>query len=141
PLAGALQVVCAQVVSAPAGSGSGISSGVPNLQPVLVQSKTAPDEVVPARVVGPSVHGPVLGQLSVNRLVEPSGVGPSGTALLPPPMLRPPQGRVFKTVAVASVTEPHSPPAARSVKSRCGTSSAKTSRLNASIFASRASSS
>src|SRR5262249_17971618 len=90
PLAAPLQVFSTQVVSV--GSvGFGIGSGVPKLQPTSVQSGAA--LLTGGMVeVGPIVHiEPV--QLSANRLVEPSGVGPSGTIEAPPPMLRPPQVR------------------------------------------------
>src|SRR5262245_26759759 len=119
PLAGLAQVFSTHVVSVGA-SGFGISRGVPNLQPVLVQSKPGPPEAV-----GPSVHGPAVGsgQASVNRLVEPSGVGPSGTAPAPLPMLRPPQVRLLTTTEAMSLADPQVPPAGRRVKSRCETSS------------------
>src|SRR5262249_61470526 len=89
PLAGLAQVFSTHVVSVGA-SGFGISRGVPNLQPVLVQSKLGP-----AEAVGPSVHGPAVGsgQASVNRLGGPSGGGPPGTAAGPVPMFRRPRGR------------------------------------------------
>src|SRR5262245_52399233 len=117
PLADADQVFITQVVSVGAW-GFGISSGVPNRQPVAVQSKFEP-----AVKTGPSAQAPVASQLKLNRLVDPSGVGPSGTIEAPPPMLSPPQVRVFRTVFEMSFTSPHWPPAGRRVKSRCGSSS------------------
>jgi hypothetical protein len=80
PLAGDANVFDTHVVMPP----FGIGSGVPKLQPVPVHWKPEP-----AVVVAPSVQLLPL-QLTVNRLVEPSGVGPSSTVDNPPPMLRPP---------------------------------------------------
>src|SRR6516162_7739559 len=114
PVADVAQVSITQVVSG-FNVGFGISSGVPKRQPGAVQSK-----LEPAVKIGPSSQAPVASQLRLNRLVDPSGVGPSGTIALPPPMLSPPQVRGFSTVFVMSLMLPHTPPAGRSVKSRCG---------------------
>ena len=92
PVAGADQVFITQVVSV-AADGFGISSGVPNRQPVAVQSKLGP-----AVKTGPSWQAPVVSQFRLNRLVDPSGVGPSGMIEPPPPMLSPPQVRVLRTL-------------------------------------------
>jgi hypothetical protein len=90
PLAGALQVFRTQVVSS-GRSGFGIGSGVPKLHPVSVQSGPL---VLTGGMsdVGPRMHCEPVHD-SENRLLEPPGVGPSGTMLAPPPMLRPPQVR------------------------------------------------
>src|SRR4029453_5512939 len=89
PLAGALQVFSTQVVRAGTAA-FGISSGVPKLQPVLLQSGAA------GCGGGGVGNAPMVqvapAQLSVNWLVAPSGVGPSWTIEPPPPTLRPPQG-------------------------------------------------
>src|SRR4029450_6559105 len=68
--------------------------------------------------VGPIVQlRPV--QLSANRLIEPSGIGPSGTREAPPPMLRPPQVRFLMTALLASSVLPqNAPPPEPVVKSR-----------------------
>src|SRR4029453_18122686 len=114
PLAGALQVFSTQVVRAGTAS-FGISSGVPKLQPVVLQSGAA--ELGGGVVVNaPMVQvGPV--QLSVNRLVAPSGVGPSETIEPPPPTLRPPQVRFLIRPPVPLRVSPQMPPAAPVVKS------------------------
>jgi hypothetical protein len=94
PLAGALQVFSTQLVIDGI-VGFGIGSGVPKLHPVSVQSGTAL-LTGGAVEVGPIVQlDPV--QLSANRLIEPSGVGPSGMREAPAPMLRPPQVRLLMT--------------------------------------------
>src|SRR5215475_2669540 len=106
PLAAALQVFSTQRLS-PGSVGVGIGSGVPKLQPTSVQSGAAL-LTGGAVEVGPIVHiEPV--QLSANWLVEPSGIGPSGTIEAPPPMLRPPQVR-FLMSAVADCVLPQVPP-------------------------------
>src|SRR5262245_2181285 len=88
-------------------AGLGIGSGVPKLHPVSVQSGPA---VLTGGVVevGPLVQlEPV--QLSANRLVEPSGIGPSGTRSAPPPMLRPPQVRFLMRALLPSSVLPQVP--------------------------------
>src|SRR5262249_47404570 len=112
PLAGAVQVfITHELVPLFA-----IGSGVPKLQPTVVQSGSA------VLTAGTSVVGPIVqvepAQLSENRLVEPSGVGPSATVEKPPPMFRPPQVRFFSTASEESRAVPQVPPAARLVKSR-----------------------
>jgi len=115
PLAGALQVFSTQVVSV-GSEGFGIGSGVPKLHPVLVQSGAALFAGGMVEV-GPIVHiEPV--QLSENWLIEPSGVGPSPTRELPPPMLRPPQVRFLMTAAEASCVLPQVPPGMPVLNSR-----------------------
>src|SRR5262249_44781800 len=96
--------------------GFGIGSGVPKLQPVLVQSGSAL-LVAGAVDVGPMLQlAPV--QLSENRLCEPSGVGPSGMREAPAPMLSPPQVRLLMTVFEPSRVSPQLPVAALRTKSR-----------------------
>ena len=114
PPAGAPNVFTTQVVL-PA---FGIGTGAPKLQPVSVQSGVA---LFGAGIteVGPTVQlEPV--QLSPYRLVAPSGVDDSGLVELPPPMLRPPQVKLFRTVVPATSLYvcPHVPPAIPDVKSR-----------------------
>src|SRR4030095_3197282 len=111
PLAGAVHVLSTQVL-VPA---FGIGSGVPKLQPVLVQSGSALLRAG-ACVVAPMVQMSPS-QLSANRLTEPSGVGPWATNEPPPPMFRPPQVRHSRTVAWASCAEPQMRTGAPSVKS------------------------
>src|SRR5215468_1424166 len=109
PLAGAAQVFSAQVVSV-GSEGFGIGSGVPKLQPVVVQSgsvllSAGAVEVGPmlqSEPEQPPSQAPPAAQLSANRLFEPSGVGPSATMEPPPPMLRPPQVRFLMRVLVPS---------------------------------------
>src|SRR5262245_20306343 len=122
--------------------GFGIGSGVPKLQPVLVQSGV---EVLSAGAVdvGPMLQlEPV--QLSENRLCAPSGVGPSGMSDAPAPMLRPPQVRFLMVALEPSFVLPQLPPPAASAKSRTvggavdPLSSVFTSRANASTLASSA---
>jgi hypothetical protein len=115
PLAGALQVVCMQVLRAGMAA-FGISSGAPKLHPVVLQSGSA--ELGGGVVVNaPMVQvGPV--QLRVNRLVAPSGVGPSGRFEPPPPTLRPPQVRFLMRPPVPFSVLPQMPPGVPVVKSR-----------------------
>ncbi len=70
----------------------GIGRGVPKLQPGPVQSNAGPGVEV-----APSVQVPPL-QSAAQRLVAPSGVGPSGTLDAPPPRLSPPHVRSLMTV-------------------------------------------
>src|SRR5262245_54984400 len=96
--------------------GFGIGSGVPKLQPVVVQSGSAL-LTAGAVDVGPmSQLAPV--QLSENRLCEPSGVGPSGMREAPAPMLSRPQARLLLTVFEPSRVSPQLPVAALRTKSR-----------------------
>jgi hypothetical protein len=115
PLAGALQVFSTQVLSA-GSAGFGIGSGVPKLHPVLVQSGAAVF-TAGAVEVGPIVQLEV-GQWTANRLIEPSGVGPSGTPARPPPRSRPPQVRFLMMTALPSCVLPQTPPGALLVNSR-----------------------
>src|SRR5262249_14875652 len=102
PLAAAAQLFSTQVVR-DGFEGFATGSGVPKWPPMSVQSGSAlcgagavevgpmlqiPPEQLSLQAPPPAAHA------SVNRLVEPSGVGPSGTVERPPPMLRPPQVRV-----------------------------------------------
>src|SRR5262249_18595895 len=117
-LAGAAKVFSAQVVSV--GSvGFGIGSGVPKLHPVLLQSgavllSAGAVEVGPMLQSAPAQvllqAPPPAAQVSANRLIEPSGVGPSPTRELPPPMFRPPQVRFLMRVLVPSSVLPQMPP-------------------------------
>src|SRR5262245_53885032 len=124
PLAGAAQVFSTQV-EMPGLVGFGTGSGVPKLHPVVVQSGAVlltggAAEVGPTLQSPPeqlSLQAPPAAQLSANRLVEPSGVGPSGTVERPPPMLRPPQWRV-RRAPPAELAKPQLPPKAPLVKSR-----------------------
>src|SRR5262245_36512017 len=78
PLAGALQVFSAQIVS-PGVTGFGIGSGVPKLHPVSVQSGAVlwsggAVEVASMLQIEPAQlpsQAPPAAQLSANRLVEP----------------------------------------------------------------------
>jgi hypothetical protein len=99
PLAGEAQVFITQVVMTGM-AGFGIGSGVPKLQPVLVQSGPA---VLTGgtSLVGPRVQAEPA-QLSEKRLTAPSGVGPSGTIDWPPPMLRPPHVRLRRVAPLMS---------------------------------------
>src|SRR5215472_12852515 len=94
----------------------GTGSGVPKLQPTAVQS--GPATLTAGAVdVGPIAQaGPQ--QLIENRLIDPSGVGPSGMMEPPPPMLRPPQVRLLMVPPETSCVVPHVPPGVASVKSR-----------------------
>jgi hypothetical protein len=94
----------------------GIGSGVPKLHPEPVHWKPGP-----AAVVAPSVQlFPV--QLTVKRLVDPSGVGPSATVDRPPPMFKPPHVSVSISLSsdgvVVSKNEPQSSSDCPVVKSR-----------------------
>src|SRR5262245_65434259 len=114
PLAAARQVFSTQVVGAGA-AGFGIGSGVPKLHPVSVQSG-------PAVLTGGGVEvGPIVQlepvQLSANWLVEPSGIGPSGTRSAPPPRLRPPQVGVLMRALLASSVVPQGPPGGLALRS------------------------
>jgi len=105
PLTGDAKVFSAQVVSV-GSAGFGIGSGVPKLHPVLLQSGAVllsggAAEVGPMLQSEPEQalsQAPPAAQVSVNRLVEPSGVWDSPTRELPPPMSRPPQPRFLMTV-------------------------------------------
>jgi hypothetical protein len=114
PLAGALQVFSTQLVRA--ATGFGISSGVPKLHPVVLQSGTA--ELGGGAVVNAPMVQSVPVQLSVTRLVAPSGVGASWKIEPPPPTLRPPQVRVLISVPLALRVSPQTPPGAPVVNSR-----------------------
>ena len=117
PLAGDANVFSTQVVREP----FGIGSGVPKLQPVLLQSGSV--LLRAGAVLNALMLQAEPEQLRLKRLCEPSGVGPSGTSELPPPMSRPPQVRLFTTVLLAFIAVPHTPPGARLAKSRvvgCG---------------------
>jgi hypothetical protein len=99
PLAGDAQVFSTQVLRAGT-AGLGIGSGVPKLHPTSVQSGAA-------LLTGGAVEvGPIVQlepvQLSANRLVEPSGVRPSGRRVLPAPMFRPPQVRFLMRTLLPS---------------------------------------
>src|SRR5215831_1763912 len=114
PLAAALQVFSTQVVSV-GSEGFGIGSGVPKLHPTSVQSG-------PAVLTGGMVEvGPIVQlepvQLSANWLVEPSGIGPSGTRSAPPPRLRPPQVRFLMRALLPSSVVPQGPPGVLVLKS------------------------
>jgi hypothetical protein len=115
PLAAALQVFSAQVLS-DGSEGFGIGSGVPKLHPVSVQSGSALSTAGVVEV-GPIVQLEV-GQSTANRLVEPSGIGPSGTRPAPPPRLRPPQVRFLITALLAFSVLPQTPPGMLVVNSR-----------------------
>ena len=70
-----------------------IGSDVPKLQPVAVQSYAGPGAPIALRL-----HDVPPLQSATQRFVDPSGVGPSGTVELPPPRLKPPHVRFFRTV-------------------------------------------
>jgi hypothetical protein len=117
PLTGDAKVFSAQVVSV-GSAGFGIGSGVPKLHPVLLQSGAVLLSGG-AVVVGPMLQSepeqalsqtPPAAQVSVNRLVEPSGVEDSPTRELPPPMSRPPQLRFLMTVPLEFIVVPQTPP-------------------------------
>src|SRR5262247_2828651 len=92
PLADAAQLFSTQV-EMPGLVGFGIGSGVPKLQ---VPAGTSGGPAVQSGAVlstgGGVENGPIMQlepvQLSVNWLIEPSGIAPSGTPARPPPMLR-----------------------------------------------------
>src|SRR5262245_63890428 len=132
PLADAAQLFSTQV-EMPGLVGFGTGSGVPKLQ---VPAGTSGGPAVQSGavlltgggvVVGPALQSPPeqlslqapppAAQLSANRLVEPSGVGPSGTVERPPPMFRPPQWRV-RRAPPAELAVPHWPTPTPLVKSR-----------------------
>src|SRR6476659_7448833 len=69
-------------------AGLGIGSGVPKLQPVLVQSGAA--VLTPGLVALAFTVQAAPVQLSAKRLTDPDGSGPSAIWEPPPPMLRPP---------------------------------------------------
>src|SRR5262245_35584098 len=125
PLAGDAQVFSAQVVRA-ACAKFGIGSGVPKLHPVLVQSGAVllsggVVEVGPMVQIEPAQapsQAPPAWQTSENRLFEPSGVGPSETTELPPPMFRPPQVRFLMRALAAVRVLPQVPPGVPVVNSR-----------------------
>ena len=86
------------------------------MQPTSVQSGSALFGAGGV-LVEPTVQLEPL-QLSEKRFVDPSGEGPSATVDMPPPMLRPPQWRVLRTVFDPSFTSPQLPPKGKVVKSR-----------------------
>jgi hypothetical protein len=93
-----------------------IGSGVPNLQPMSVQSTPVgvePDVVDPSVQLDPA-------QDSVKRLVAPGGVELSGTCEMPPPIERPPQSRFFSGIVPARSRKvlPHVPVAEVERKSK-----------------------
>src|SRR5262245_22607505 len=105
PPAGSRSVFNTQVLIAGA-TGFGTGSGVPKLQPVVVQSGS-PLPVGGTSVVGSSVHFPVGSQhVMLNLFTAPSGVGPSGVAEVPPPMLSPPQLSSFTVTIWSSFASP-----------------------------------
>src|SRR5262249_31545240 len=107
PLPAAWKVFSTQVVRLSTGTGSGTSSGPPKLQPALVQSGSV--ELGAGAVdVAPIVQA-VPVQLSENRLVDPSGVRPSGVADEPPPTSSPPQFRFFMWTLDPSLVSPQTP--------------------------------
>ena len=116
PLAGAAHVFRTQTVRLGI-VGFGIGSGVPKLHPVSVQSGPGTLTAGPALVATIVQSVPV--QSSPNRLIEPSGVGPSEMIEAPPPMLRPAAGEGLQDRG-GGVPRSHRtvPPAADSVKSR-----------------------
>jgi hypothetical protein len=125
PVAGEAKVFSAQVVR-DALLKFATGSGVPKLHPVVVQSgnalltggvpATGPTlQIEPAQV--PS-QVPLGEQVSANRLVEPSGVGPSATVEPPPPMFRPPQVRFLMRPLLAFRMLPQVPPGVPVVNSR-----------------------
>src|SRR5262249_47838256 len=79
-------------------------------------------------------------QLSENRLVDPSGVRPSGVADAPPPTSSPPQFRFFMWTLDPSLVSPQTPVGSPLVKSRMpgGVGSVNTSAAKASALASMA---
>src|SRR5262245_46170111 len=125
PLAGEARVFSAQVVRNVC-TLFAIGSGVPKLRPVVLQSgtgllrgavpATGPTlQIEPAQV--PSQPPPPW-QPSANRLLEPSGVGPSPTVEPPPPRFRPPQVRFLMRPLLASRMLPQTPPGTPVVNSR-----------------------
>src|SRR4029450_12645144 len=117
PLAGALQVFSTQVVRAGTAA-FGISSGVPKLHPVLLQSGAA--ELGGGVVVNAPMVQAGPAQLSVNWLGAPAGGGAPGTIDPPPPTLRPPQVRFLIRPPVPSRVSPQTPPKAPVVNWRLG---------------------
>lgn len=114
PLAGAANVLRTQVERAPFTMGS----GVPKLQPVDVQSQHSVGVVVAASVqTSPA-------QSARKRFDAPSGVGPSSTVPLPPPMLSPPHPSTPSTAPAPSRKSPQLPTGAAVVNSSDGTPSA-----------------
>ena len=126
PLAGEDQVFSTQV-EMPGLVGFGTGSGVPKLQPVLVQSgavlltggavEVGPRLQMPVPAAQLSLQAPPAAHASANRLLEPSGTIPSGTVERPPPMFRPPQWRV-RRAPPAELAVPHWPVATRLVNWR-----------------------
>jgi len=114
PDAGDAKVLSTQVERPP----FEIESGGPKLQPVSEQSLLLP---VSAAVRAVMVQEPPA-QVAVKNVSAPDGVGPSGTVAAPPPMLRPPQRRLFRTVPPdpPSRLSPQTPPT-RPVVKRSGT--------------------
>src|SRR5262245_13967713 len=99
--------------------GFGSCSGVPKLQPVLLQSGAgvAPPGTGGMVLFGLTVQaGPT--QLRLDRMTAPSGTTPSGAVPPPPPMLRPPQVRFLMKTDVPVRICPHAPPPAPVVKSK-----------------------
>src|SRR5262245_56571321 len=115
PLIGALHVLSTQALTVGM-VGLGSASGVPKLQPVLLQSGCA---VLTAGTVLFALTvqaGPT--QLSADRMMEPSGTTPSGAVPPPPPMLRPPQVRFLMKTDEPLRICPHAPPPAPVMKSK-----------------------
>src|SRR5262245_6227829 len=115
PLSGALKVFSTQVLRLSNGGTLMIGNGVPKLQPVVLQSGSA------LFCWGATVKGLIVQSLllhsSRKRLVEPSGVGPSGVNPVPMPMLRPPHRRLARSPSDASRVSPQKLPGAPLVKS------------------------
>src|SRR5215468_10576177 len=107
PLPDVLKVFSTQVVRLSTGTGSGTSSGPPKLQPAAVQSGSALLRAGAVDVELMLQLEPV--QFRANRLVDPSGVEPSGVADPPPPMLSPPQVRFCRWALAPSLVSPQTP--------------------------------
>jgi hypothetical protein len=108
PLAGAAKLLTTQVERPP----FGIGSGGPKAQAVVVQSMP-----VGALALAPTVQLEPVQPLTMNRLVAPSGTGPSGTLDPPPPRSSAPQPRFFINAFEPSCVEPQAPVPAAVVKS------------------------
>src|SRR5262245_39700680 len=116
PLPDVLKVFSTQVVRLSTGTGSGTSSGPPKLQPAAVQSGSV---LLAAGAVDVAVTlqmEPVW--LCAHRVVDTSGVEPSGVADPPPPMLSPPQVRFCRCALAPSLVSPQTPVGDPLVKSR-----------------------
>ena len=81
-----------------------IGNGGPNAHPVTVQSMPSPPPGL-----APSVQVSPTQPVTRNRLVAPSGIGPSGTVEPPPPRLSVPQPRLRIVTAPAACDTPHAP--------------------------------